>query len=173
MKKNPTPPKQQSRTSKTENTQPDYIDTPEDCIDGDCFDGPNNDQRTFIEPCDDCDPLSLPSEASREGQLLVDLALGRFMSNQSHYENSIAFNDHDGRALISKLRIRHGIQIEWFPIQGSRARMHRIIPKCLPHIQLAIKNVWGRDIAEANRKSATALATAKNPAAKRKKGGKR
>jgi hypothetical protein len=168
MKKNQTPGKKPG-LSKTD-THSDYTDSPEDCIDGDCFDGPNNDQRTFIEPCHDCDPLSLPSEASREGQLLVDLALGRFVSNQSHYENSIRLNDHDGRKALSVLRKYHGIKLEWFYVPSGRgARTHRIIPHCLPHIHKAIKNVWGRDIAAANRNAATALAAAaKKPSIKRK-----
>lgn len=138
MKKNPTSQKQ-SRIIETTQKQVDYNEAETlDCIDGDCFD---DDQRTFLEPCHECDLFTLPSRSSREGQILTDLARGMFLTNQSIYE---AFGGtHDGRKALSLLRKEYGIQIDWELVNERRAdRKHRIKPECLPFVQRRITEVW-------------------------------
>jgi hypothetical protein len=141
MKKNQTPGKKPG-FNKTEKTQPDYIDSPEDCIDGDCYD---DNQRTFLEPCDDCGAFIVPSRDSDEGRILSLMLAGDWVTNESIY---FAAKQHlwgakmDGRKALSDLRAA-GLVTDREPlIEGKRIIKHRINPRCLPAVNSLVAAKW-------------------------------
>lgn len=166
-KKKPTPTK--AEAGHKQNTQQpigqnDYKGT--DCITGDCYD---DNQKTFVDPCPECDQFTLPSRASREGQILTDLARGDWLTNQTIYEQF--GGTHDGRKRLSTLRKDYGLLIEHSPVQEGRSdRKHRIKPACLPYVQRRLANVWGLNLQAAASASKAKDKTSSKPRLQRRGG---
>lgn len=142
MKKNQTPRKKPGHT-KTENIQADYISPEElDCITGDCFD---DNQRTFIPACDDCESFNVPDRNSDEGRILSLMLAGGWVTNESVYK---AAKRHlwgaklDGRKVLSNLRAAGLITDREPLIEGKRIIKHRITPKCLPAVNSLVDAQW-------------------------------
>jgi hypothetical protein len=140
MKKNPTPPKQ-SRTSKTDSRQPDYSASG-DCMTSDCYD---DNQRTFLEPCDDCEDFIVPPRDSDEGRILSLMLAGDWVTNESVYQ---AAKRHlwgaklDGRKVLSNLRAA-GLVTDREPlIEGKKIIKHRVNPRCLPAVNYLVTAKW-------------------------------
>jgi hypothetical protein len=139
MKKNRLTPKKNEPV--TTESKPANFNT-DDCITGDCFD---DNQRTFIPACDDCERFNVPSRDSDEGRILWLMLAGDWVTNESIY---FAAKQHlwgpkmDGRKALSDLRAA-GLVTDREPlIQGKRIIKHRISPKCLPVVNSLVASQW-------------------------------
>lgn len=143
MKKDQTPRKKPGQLE-SETKQPDYIDSLEDqdCIDGDCYD---DNQRTFIPACDDCEDFIVPDRNSDEGRILSLMLAGGWVTNESVYK---AAKRHlwgaklDGRKVLSNLRAAGLITDREPLIEGKRIIKHRISPKCLTVVNSLVAAQW-------------------------------
>jgi hypothetical protein len=129
--------------TQTDNNQADYISPEElDCISGDCYD---DNQRTFLEPCDDCGAFIVPARDSDEGRILSLMLSGGWVTNESVYK---AAKRHlwgaklDGRKVLSNLRAAGLITDREPLVDGSRIIKHRISPKCLPAVNSLVDSKW-------------------------------